>query len=447
MAPLDNMHLKLLGMFFVALLISFSGVTPCRASVPDSQDKDEIVNDYNHVIVDCNMPSESLTAYIFNDINDALDYALIKGSEDLMTIYLMPGDFTLKSINCNNVLLRGLSGNADEIVIRSEGGRAEFLGSNISVENVTIDDCLYGDRMLYRNCKVTTQPRRIVTDAPGRRLYDNCRFECYDDALNGNAVYVNCTFDLYGAAPIYESAGSGTVFLGSLFNTYFSDVLYLTGKGRVTLVDCDFKGDCATVFWTNNPRAYDRYYQEGVTLRGTDYTVSQDSLITIDMSGLRLSEAYSFTYKGVKHYNIYNLLQGSDGWDPLKQEKTLSAVKSYYGRSFTDLLTELVIEPQSASIESKDAIISFQAKGIPVIGWNVTDERLRLIHGKDNNMISLAVDSDVDELFTVAMLEVFTDYGLQASSELRIQVKGEEKPSKTTVKKRRLFGKNKRVDK
>lgn len=426
-------------MFLVVFLTSLIGVKPCHAMV--------LVPQYNNVLVDRKISSDSLTAYTFNDLNEALKYVLIMGSAEQMTISITPGEYTLKSINCNNVLLNGLSENGDDIVIRRAGGTAEFRGDGIRVENATIDDCLYGDKIHYRNCNLITPPVRIVTEASGRRLYENCRFECYDDALNGNAVYVNCKLDLYSGAPIYESVGNGTIFLSCRFNTYFSDVLYLTGKGRVTLADCDFNGDCAAVFWTANPGSYDRYYQDRVTLRGTDYTVSNDSLITVDMSGLRLSEAYSFTYKGAKHYNIYNLLQGPDGWDPLQQEKTLSAAGSFYGRSFTQLQTDLVLEPSVALIKNKKDTISFQAKELSIIGWNLTDDRLRLIPGKDNNKISLTIDPDLDEAYFTAMLEVYTDYGLQASSELKIQVQSDSKQSKSSVKRNRQLAKNKRGNK
>ncbi len=447
LAPFDNMHWRIFRMFFLVLLTSMMGVRPCHAVILVPQDNHGVKTDYNHVLVDSKISSDSLTAYSFNDLNDALDYALIMGSAELMTIYITPGNYTIKSINCNNILLSGLSVNGDDIVIRRAGGTAEFRGDGIRVENATIDDCLFGDMIHYKNCKLITPPGRILADASGRRLYEKCRFECYDDALNGDAVYVNCTFELYSGAPIYESAGNGTIFLGCLFKTYFSDVLYLTRKGRVALADCEFNGDCAAVYWTPNPRCQDRYYQDGVTLRGTDYIVSNDTLITVDMSGLRLSEAYSFTYKGAKHYNIYNLLQGSDGWDPLQQKKTLSAVSSFYGRKLTELQTELSIYPTIALINSKKDTITFQAKGVSVIGWNVTDERLRLIPEKDNNMISLTINSDVEDVNFTAILEVYTDYGLQASSELKIKVQSDAKKSKISEKRSRLFGRNKRVGK
>ncbi len=393
------MLLRKYRILIVMLLTSLTGVIPCYAEVSVSQGNHVVKTDYNHILVDLKTPSELLTAYSFNDINEALRYVFIRGLSEQVTIYLASGEHTVSSINCNNVLLKGLSENRDDIIIRRAYGTAEIRGTCNSVENVTIEDFLYGDMIHYRNCNVITPPRRIEADTSGRILYENCNFECYDDALKGNSVYVNCKFDLYSGAPVYESAGKGTTFMDCRFNTYFSDVLYLTGRGRVTLVDCNFTGDCSAIFWTINPKCSDRYYQNGVTLRGNDYIVSNDSLITVDMSGLRLAEAYSFMYRGDKQYNIYNLLHGEDGWDPLQQEKILIAASSFYGRSFTGLQTELNIDPDTAIIKSKKDIITFQAKGISVLGWNVTDERLRLIPGKDNNIISLTLDSDSKEHF------------------------------------------------
>jgi hypothetical protein len=56
--------------------------------------------------------------------------------------------------------------------------------------------------------------------------YENCHFECTDDAINGNTVYLNCDFDFYGGKP--AGGLNGSVFLNCDFEVKSSESLNMS---------------------------------------------------------------------------------------------------------------------------------------------------------------------------------------------------------------------------
>lgn len=64
-----------------------------------------------------------------------------------------------------------------------------------------------------KNCRFVSRLNLYPVCGAGRSLYEHCHFEQTDDALNGNAVYLDCEFDFYSGMPIYQASGTGAVFL------------------------------------------------------------------------------------------------------------------------------------------------------------------------------------------------------------------------------------------
>ncbi|MDR0411811.1 MAG: hypothetical protein LBH75_07565, partial [Treponema sp.] len=68
-----------------------------------------------------------------------------------------------------------------------------------------------GDKVIARNVNFISRLNLMPINGGTRTLYENCHFECTDDAINGNAVYLNCDFDFYGGKP--AGGLNGSVFL------------------------------------------------------------------------------------------------------------------------------------------------------------------------------------------------------------------------------------------
>jgi hypothetical protein len=175
----------------------------------------------------------------------------------------------------------------------------------------------------------------FAIDRSERVLYDTCHFESTDDALNGGtAVYLNCDFDFYGWKPIYYMIG--TVFLNCDFRSHLPDGVkqyitkYYTGSSAV--IDGRFVSDGPnlSIGWVENPLPSMRSYQYNVTVNG------QPALMSTEVPGVsvRLEEypnllkAYKFTYNGETIYNTYNLLRGSDNWDPMNIREKVEAAST-----------------------------------------------------------------------------------------------------------------------
>lgn len=51
------------------------------------------------------------------------------------------------------------------------------------------------DKFHAKNCRFVSRLNLYPVCGAGRSLYEHCHFEQTDDALNGNAVYLDCEFD------------------------------------------------------------------------------------------------------------------------------------------------------------------------------------------------------------------------------------------------------------
>lgn len=261
----------------------------------------------------------------------------------------------------------------------------------------------------------------------GRRLYKDCLFDCSTDSINGNCVFLNCSFQNIGNAPLVHSHGTGVVFLGCKFTVSKDNppTVYITdGGAQAALVDCSFNGVIDSVAWASGSLNPLKFYQYNVTLNGSELIVG-DTLQTVCMDGLPLLDAYRFTLYGDDYYNLYNLLSGPDGWDPIGQEPIVRAAEEYYSRPLTgipvsmQLITDSFLltagqEPSVVTCQTK--LMSGQDASPQMVGWMLSNQDGAAISepGVTNNSCVVYSISQKDQNSNALLLAV-SESGLEAS--------------------------------
>jgi hypothetical protein len=288
------------------------------------------------------------------------------------------------TIDPNNVILcgnrgqyNGSQGNWTLFRIQGDGLRVQ----NLTIANYCSVDLIYplnqelnypkrstanpqaqlaaysGDKAFARNVNFISRLNLMPINGGTRTLYENCHFECTDDAINGNAVYLNCDFDFYGGKP--AAVLNGSVFLNCDFTVKSSESLNM-GKGSSpygAIIDGRFVSDGSTsIGWTQDPTLTVRCYQYNVTLNGAPIVMSADypgvSVVIADDSALL--KAYKFIYGGETVYNTYNLLRGADDWDPMGIKEKVAAASSA-GLDFGALPVRMIASVSPDSLETGTA--------------------------------------------------------------------------------------------
>ncbi len=231
----------------------------------------------------------------------------------------------------------------------NNGVQAQLFGFSSINGKVWADNCAFVSRL------------NLTPPAGSRTLYTNCHFESTDDSLV-KGVYLNCNFDFYGSFPF--GSINGSALLNSAFRSYStneSSVQYIT-KSQSSGVNIDGAFTCITdsgsfvnkpVEWTKVPPKYLRAYQSNITLNGTPVDMSGDVPgLAVDITNKDALKAYKITAGGNTVYNTYNLLRGSDNWDPL-------GVKAISEQAAADNIpTALTISPNTRSIQTDTGSVS-----------------------------------------------------------------------------------------
>ena len=276
--------------------------------------------------------------------------------------------FGLK-VEMSHTRLIGLSNNPEHTILACNRGQTQgaignftmlhLTGENIAFENLTLGnycnvDLVYepdstlnrkkradaivqaqlafvrGDRVVARNCHFISRLNTCPLVGATRTFYENCYFECTDDALCGTGVHLNCRFTLFSGKPFYSTQGTGAVFLNCDLYSLTEDIQYLTkAGGPVTMIDCRWTSETPdlTINWTPNPTDDLRCYQYNLTLNGNPLLIdSARKHLTIDLTDKPLLEAFRLTIPksllvdgatgDTVVYNLHNLLGGEDGWNP-----------------------------------------------------------------------------------------------------------------------------------
>jgi len=204
-----------------------------------------------------------------------------------------------------------------------------------------------GDRLEAHNCHFISRLNTCPLNGGKRTLFENCHFESTDDALCSNGVYVHCDFDFYGTMPFGHTNKTGAVMFDCDLRTIVSELdiqrthqHLIKGNGNpLTLIDCRFHTpEGVQVGWTPNPQPFVRYYLSNVTHNGRPARMSEEHPeVTVDITGKPLLQAYKVKAGEKVIYNTYNLLSGTDGWDPMHAKEQILQDDHRTGRSLHQL--------------------------------------------------------------------------------------------------------------
>lgn len=134
-----------------------------------------------------------------------------------------------------------------------------------------------GRRLMARNVRFISRLNLNPLNGADESLYENCHFECTDDALNGrNAIYRHCDFDLYGAKPLWSTSGQGVLFDDCDFyvRTANRETFFCKQGGPVAVTNSRYHAPEGSVLgWTAYPQRWLRCYQQDFTLNGRPYFI------------------------------------------------------------------------------------------------------------------------------------------------------------------------------
>lgn len=440
------------------------------------------------------LPAEAAARpHVYCDIHEAFDSPeLAKASlEHPVTLYIAPDVYWIDDpgatdilqkregdsvpfgmyITCKALNIVGLSENPEDVVIAGNRGQSHACRGNytmlnfrveeLNVSNITIGnycsvDLVYplnpalnhpkrtetitqaqlafqqGDKLYAKNCRFISRLNLCPICGAERALYENCHFESTDDALNGDAVYVNCDFDFYGNRPMYQTGKTGAVFIDCLFrsrikSTDSESCQYLTKEGGpVTLIDCRYESsDKVNLGWTRYPEASLKCYQYQVSQNGRPVVLGGESAVeTVQLEGKGALEAYIFNWNGKRCVNVGNLLGGSDGWDPMGVlEISRSAGK-------IGIPTLLSLTADRTVLTSGETMVSIVAESY-LFSHEPCDERINLFL-KEGDEAYIVLHKNGDGTYTVegcnrgpeskeAVICACTESGLEASVALTVE--------------------------
>lgn len=285
----------------------------------------------------------------------------------------MTGDFQVE-IACENLHITGLSDDPRDVVIAANFGHdVGFMGSNYTMFHITGDgltlknltfgdycnvDLVYpadpalnmpmrapdnitqgqigvydGDRLFAQNVRFISRLNMMPFNNAQRALYVNCHLECTDDALNGSsqAVYLGCEFEFYSSKPWYTSAGVTLLDCDMRIAPQSPGAQSVTqylakSAGPFTVIDSSFITDApdAVIGWSDVFGDTFKSYYANVDRGGIPVTFDGGARpdAGVDLTGKAALRAFKLP-DGT--YNIYNLLRGDDGWDPLGQREAVTA--------------------------------------------------------------------------------------------------------------------------
>ena len=381
-------------------------------------------------------------------------------------------------VNSDYLTIKGLTGNPDNVVLAGNRGQSHASNGNytmfrfncsgaLTVKNITIGNyCsvdldyplmselnqakrtdtitqaqladMSGDKMFADNCNFISRLNLVPISGASRNLYNNCHFESTDDALNGNAVYVGCDFDFYGNRPLYSSYNTGSTFLGCTFNCKILNVeaeptqFFTKEGGTITAVDCVYNSNLSvpiTMGWTKFPSDSLKCYQSNIIHNGKNITIGgEGAKETVDMTGKSVLNAYKVVSGGKTYYNTYNLLKGTDDWDPLGVKDVIAAAGQ------EAVATQLTIKSDVSEIESGKETASVGGTVNYFYGTNDTTQKITYsVSDEDKAYVKLTDNGDGtckvegtnnDDAARKVIINASTESGLEAAVGITV------KPSK-----------------
>lgn len=388
-------------------------------------------------------------------------------------------------VNSDYLTIKGLTGNPDNVVLAGNRGQSHASNGNytmfrfncsgaLTVKNITIGNyCsvdldyplmselnqakrtetitqaqladVSGDKMFADNCNFISRLNLDPINGASRSLYNNCHFESTDDALNANAVYVGCDFDFYGNRPLYSSYGTGSTFLGCTFNCKILNVeaeptqFFTKEGGTITAIDCVYHSNLSvpiSIGWTKTPSTSLKCYQSNVIHNGQSITIGgEGAKETVDMTGKSVLNAYKVVSGGKTYYNTYNLLKGSDDWDPLGVKDVIKATGQdtvATQLSITSDVTEIESGKETASIGGTVNYFYGTNDTTQKITYSVSDEDKAYVKLTDNGDGTCKVEgTNNDDAAKKVIINASTESGLEAAVGITVKPSKIEAPAFT----------------
>jgi hypothetical protein len=306
--------------------------------------------DRHHLLLDGSLSDDEAAAqpFVFNDFSTAVAHFT-----DTTTLYVRPGVYWVDNPYVPEVVrgqngrepfgcvvrgkvLRfvGLDADARNTVLASARGQMQGAVGNftmfdiwcdsLTVENLTLGNfCnvdldyplnpalshrkrsdaitqahvgyVHGRSLQARNVRFISRLNLNPLNGAKESYYEDCHFECTDDALNGTAVYRHCHFDLYGQKPFWSTFGAGALFVDCDFHVRgpAREMYFCKQGGPVTLLDCRYHAPTDSLYlgWTAYPQRWLRCYQKNFTLNGKPYVIGsrqKENTIVMDSIDMRL---------------------------------------------------------------------------------------------------------------------------------------------------------------
>lgn len=329
-------------------------------------------------------------------------------------------------VKCDTLRLIGLAENPQDVVLAVNRGQTqgaignftmfEFDGKSLETENITFGNycnidleyprnpqynrqkrkeaivqaqigiCRDTDRLYAKNCRFLSRLNLCPFVGARRSLFEDCYFECTDDALAGSAIYHRCRFTFFSSKPFYSTSPTGAVFLDCDIHSKCRGTQYFTKvPGMVTAIDTRFTADFPVdILWTRDA-SDTRCYQHYITLNGKPYTIHKERpQLGPELDGKPLMEAYRIVSDGKTIYNIPNLTNGIDGWDPAGMNGTIAELETELGRKFTGIPVAMKISATPTTLKATGDTAAITATQMLWGGYE-TGEPSRSIHVSDNN--------------------------------------------------------------
>lgn len=134
----------------------------------------------------------------------------------------------------------------------------------------------HGDRYEARHCRFISRLNLCPFAGARHALFEDCYFECTDDALCGTGVYRRCRLTFFSSKPFYATSPQGAVFEDCDIHSKVQGVQYLTKvSDPVTMRNCRWTSDDPhlTIEWTRKPNPKKRCLMENCTLNGNPLDV------------------------------------------------------------------------------------------------------------------------------------------------------------------------------
>lgn len=240
----------------------------------------------------------------FSHVAEALRYAERNGVKDGVTyIYVEPSVYWMDNpddpevrrpkkgsvpyameLELSNLCIIGLGESPEDVVFAVNRGQTQgadgnytmfhIKGDNVSARNVTFGnycnvDLVYkrdssknrprrkqaivqaqigiceGDNYRFDNCRFISRLNLCPFVGVPHTDYENCYFECTDDALSGTGTYKKCRFTFFSSKPFYTTDKSiGARFIDCDIYTKTHGTQYLTKvSGPVTMERCRWTSD------------------------------------------------------------------------------------------------------------------------------------------------------------------------------------------------------------